>query len=806
MKHLYAFCLCFLFTTLAAQPGKTIALEYEDADGNLIVSTMAYSHIHSDRNVYTDGTMYVYWTGLQWTIGTSDYKPYFVTDVNTTPNPPDLASGNWEVVDSDTKLIVFGGTGTVDDGDPVKINLTVDANIQCNGESTGQLTATVTKGVAKFNYEWSNGSNTPRSGNSVNTISGLTAGTYGITVTDANGNEAVGSVTLAEPDELRANAKVERHVSCQGSFNGAVTAAPTGGTGPYTYSWSAGVSTASVSGLEGGKYTLTVTDANGCESIEEVTVNEPEKLTVAVKQQSNVSCNGGNGGSVELQASGGTEPYRYDWSNNETGNSLTELKAGTYTVTVTDGNGCTATLDTKIEEPDALTTTATVIGHVLCHGSADGSGRVTAIGGTEPYRYAWSDGSTEATITGLSGGTYPVTVTDGNGCTSVSSMTVNEADALEPVLAVTDASCRGAGSAELSVAGGTGPYVFSWSTGAATSAIGELTGGNYSVTVTDANECEWIKAFEVKAPAELDLTLSSTMDSGNGDGTAAVAVTGGLPPYTYVWSTDPVSSTAELSGLRTGIYTVQVTDASGCSQRAMVKVAMGIRGDACTTAIEVDSLLGGATDEQRLLASINSADYRKATPLPESLTDCFTGEDSLHHPVWFTFTGDGGTYRLSVSDCEGDDCLTEDKLLAAIFEGSCGDGALIDCSAGVPAGRSRAGLEITTRAGESYSVVMDGKGKATGRFRLEMTALASTGVTRLPATVISVFPNPTTGRVAFGELRPRRVEVFSHLGTRLLRIDEPGTAVDLAALPAGVYTLRLTGRENDAYTARVIRQ
>ncbi|WP_052259581.1 T9SS type A sorting domain-containing protein [Flavobacterium sp. KMS] len=302
-------------------------------------------------------------------------------------------------------------------------------NVSCNGGSNGSATVTATGGAGSYTYSWS------PSGGTAATASGLTAGAYTVTVTDANGCTKPQAFNIIQPS-LIVTSGTQVNVSCNGGSNASATVTATGGAGSYTYSWSpSGGTAATASGLTAGAYTVTVTDANGCTKPQVFNIIEPS-LIVTSGTQVNVSCNGGSNASATVTATGGAGSYTYSWSpSGGTAATASGLTAGTYTVTVTDENGCFKDQSFTIIEPTAITTSGTHT-NVSCNGQADGTATVTASGGSGALSYTWSpSGGTAATATGLTAGTYTVTVTDENGCFKDQSFTI-----IEPVahnLAVT---------------------------------------------------------------------------------------------------------------------------------------------------------------------------------------------------------------------------------------------------------------------------------------------------------------------------------------------------------------------------------
>jgi len=283
------------------------------------------------------------------------------------------------------------------------------------GASDGSATAT-----GADTYMWSDGQTTA-------TATGLAAGTYTVTGTNAAGCSSTVNVTINSAGGASL-ATTTTDPLCEGGSDGTAMVTATGGTTPYTYSWSNGGTMAMASGLAAGSYTVTVTDAAGCVSLETVTINDGASPTVTVTG-TDVNCNGASEGSAAATAADGTPPYTYDWSDGQTGANASNLAAGTYTVTVTDANGCTASESVTINEPaNALSVTATST-DATTQGANDGTATAMGAGGTPPYSYQWNTGGTTETITGLSPATYTVTVTDANGCTTSETVMVNDGPA-----------------------------------------------------------------------------------------------------------------------------------------------------------------------------------------------------------------------------------------------------------------------------------------------------------------------------------------------------------------------------------------
>ncbi|MCO4806846.1 MAG: hypothetical protein KC456_09665, partial [Flavobacteriales bacterium] len=452
------------------------------------------------------------------------------------------------------------------------LTVNIATNNTCNGSSNGSATAFAFGGTGSKSFSWSTGSTS-------NFIFGLSAGNYTVTVTDANGCTVSDTITITQPTTaLSVSSTSTTMVSCNGGNDGAITVAGTGGTPSYTYSWSTGATTATITGLTAGNYTVTILDAASCFAGNFFTITEPATaVSVSVSSSTNITCNGGNDGAATASGTGGTGTKTYAWSSGGTSATETGLTAGTYTVTATDANGCTDTDDVTLTQPNAVSATFTT-SNVSCNGGNDGSATASGTGGSGTYTgYAWTTGGTAATVTGLTAGTYTVTVTDNNGCTGTASTTITEPTVLSVTATESNVSCFGGndGSASASASGGTSSYSYSWSTGGSGSSITGLTAGTYTVTATDANGCTETDVVILTQPTVLVASIGTPTDvscNGGNDGAATASATGGTTSYSYAWSGGGGSS-ATATGLTAGTYTVTVTDANGCTDTESTTIA-----------------------------------------------------------------------------------------------------------------------------------------------------------------------------------------------------------------------------------------
>jgi gliding motility-associated-like protein len=497
------------------------------------------------------------------------------TPVQTTPTATGLPAGTYTVTVTDAHNC--SQTAAVTISQPTDINITVNkTDVSCYGDSNGTASAIVSGGTLPYSYSWNTTPVQTTAG-----IANLASGFYVITVTDGKGCTKNGSVTIIEPLLLTAST-TKTDVGCFGGSNGTATVNVTGGTSPYTYIWNTTpVQTgATAVGLSAGTYSVTVTDSKGCTTLASAIITQPNVLA-ATMTKTDVNCFGGNNGTATVTASGGSLPYTYAWNTTpiQTTSTATNLAAGTYVVTVTDANGCIRTATATVAQPSQLT--ASLSGtNTNCSGSNNGTATVVVSGGVALYTYSWNTtpAQTSATATGLGAGSYTVTVTDANGCIKTATTTVSQPTTLNATVNKTDVTCFGLGNGTATVAatGGTGPYSYSWNTTPVktTATINNLAPGTYIVTVTDSKGCSTPASITILEPAVLSASTTKTdVSCYNGNnGTASVTVTGGNTPYTYSWNTTPIKTTATITGLTAGTYTVTVTDIKGCTKTAAATI------------------------------------------------------------------------------------------------------------------------------------------------------------------------------------------------------------------------------------------
>ncbi len=551
-------------------------------------------------------------------------------------------------------------------------------NASCNGYCDGS--ASVFVGVDSYTYLWSNGQTSVEASN-------LCAGTYTVTVTGANGCTATSSVTITEPPLLTANI-TGTNVLCFGDNNGIAVLTVSGGTLPYTYLWSTGQITEDISNFYAGTYCVTVTDDNGCTATECVDIYEPPLLTANI-YGIDVLCNGENSGSAYLDVSGGTPSYTYLWNTGQTTYDLNDIYAGIYCVTVTDVNLCSATECVTITEPSEPLIVNITGTDVLCNGDCYGTANLTVTGGTSPYTYLWSTGQTEQNIKNLCAGDYTVTVTDANGCTATSSVTITEPSLLLTSIGVSIINineCHGDCNAEaiVGVSGGTPPYTYLWNDQLSQTSptATELCAGDYTVTVTDANDCIATNSVTITEPQALFALIKIPFLKcyGDCDATLMIGVSGGTPPYTYEWSNGQTTPT--VTDICAGFYSVVITDANGCTltKFIIIQEPPQLIIDFTNIISETFNCNGEAT-----------ANVTSGIPSYSYLWDSNAGNQTTP-----TATGlCAGTYTVTVTDANG---CTITGMVNILLEPACVD---VDCDINLDNDNA---LELFNQNGSSYDV------------------------------------------------------------------------------------------------------
>ncbi len=500
--------------------------------------------------------------------GTPPYN-YAWSNGDTGATADSLAAGTYWVTVTDSLGCIDSASVAVSEPDFVVVEIIDSSDVSSCLGNDGSATALATGGVGGYSYVWSNTDTGA-------VVMNLAAGIYRVTAIDSNGCADSASVTINQTSPVVVSILSKTDVSTCGGNDGSATASASGGTMPYAYAWSSGSTDSIANNLPAGNFTVTVTDFSGCTAGTSVTISAPVPGVAGIGSVSHVSCFGGSDGSAAATISGGASPYSYLWSNGSTDSTNAGLAANSYSVTITDNLNCTSTASATINEPSALTLAIDSVRNVLCNGDSNGFVLAVATGGTPPYNFNWSSGSTDSVATSLSAGGYYVTVTDANGCSINDSIQISEPSPLSAsVDTVTDVSCFGDddGSAQAVAAGGTPGYSFVWSSGDSSALAIGLSIGNYTVTVTDQNGCIASSSTSVSQPDEISLSVAVADVSfpGGSDGSVNLTVVGGTAPYDFSWSNTEI--TEDITDLSAGTYSVTVTDANGCTSTTSADVS-----------------------------------------------------------------------------------------------------------------------------------------------------------------------------------------------------------------------------------------
>jgi hypothetical protein len=536
---------------------------------------------------------------LAVTGGTSAYT-FNWADNSSNQNRSNLLAGTYIVTVTDQMNCSLIDTTVITQASVISISGTVK-NATCSGYSNGTVTLNVSGGTPNYSYSWTGGGNTSSAVN-------LSAGTYGVTVTDQSGCTAVNSFSVTQPSGITISDTVT-NTTCNGLSNGSITIGLAGGSPPYQFKWNDGTSTANRSGLSAASYVLTVSDNQNCSAINTYTVNQPAAVSIAYTNN-NVRCNGGSNASIKLTGNGGTSPYTYSWQNGLSSDSAGNLSAGIYTITMNDANNCSASVNINLSQPAAMTVNLNTA-NVPCYGQASGSIQASVTGGTPPFRYNWGTKVNTPELTDLDTGSYTVLVTDSNSCSALAQASISQPSQITTsVSSVVNATCFGAanGSINITTNGGTPGYSFLWSNNTTQQNLTQVKAGSYTVIVTDLNNCTASSTVTIAQPAAIGIDSNQTNVScyGGADGALTIEANGGNGGYTYSWNNQQTGDS--IYGLTAARYVVTVTDVMSCSASFSLSVSQPVQLSVTNTSSNV-SCNGGGNGTATLSATGGTSPY-----------------------------------------------------------------------------------------------------------------------------------------------------------------------------------------------------
>lgn len=499
-----------------------------------------------------------------------------------------LSAGTYTVTVTDNNSCQETASVDLLNPDAILLSATFDVG-SCSNSSDGAIDLTVNGGTAPFIFDWTGPSGFTSSSED---ISNLIAGSYIVIVEDNLGCIATETFELLPPTGLDATFDLT-DILCFGESTGAIITTPSGGTAPYNFVWIGPNGYFSndqdISNLFAGDYELAMFDSNGCVRVMPIVTINQEPEIIIDETVADVICFGQTNGSIDLIVSGGNPPYDINWAGpngfTSSQTNISGLAAGGYDLTLTDDFGCIINVSYEIFEPEEIVVSDTVI-DVICAGDANGSIEIEITGGTLPFDISWTGPngftSTDEDLIDLSGGTYNLNLTDGNGCPFTASYIVNETFVLVGTPDIDNISCFGEidGAITLTMSGGALPYDVSWvgpngfvGNGAT---ISNLEAGTYTASVLDGNGCVFTGDYDVLSPPELFLILDKIEITCNGfnDGTITANASGGTGVLTYAWSGPNgfTSGNVTISNLEAGDYTVVVSDAEGCSTTDTIEI------------------------------------------------------------------------------------------------------------------------------------------------------------------------------------------------------------------------------------------
>jgi gliding motility-associated-like protein len=466
---------------------------------------------------------------------------------------------------------------TIAEPQPLTIVDALATDVLCHGGSTGSVFATASGGSGTISFQWRGCTG----GNTINNAAatGLFAGCYAVTATDANNCTATATVDVGQPAAYDF-ALAQDSVSCSGRSDGGATIVVAGGTPPYNYLWDNATQAPSTTGLDAGPHFVTVTDAANCAATASVEVLQPAPFIIDSTAARAVSCFGGDNGTATVFATGGTAPYGYLWQDNQNTQKALNLGAGTFSVTVSDQNGCTAETNVTVGAPAELAVAFANVSGEKCAADCAGTATAQPTGGVPPYSFDWANPNLpdNAALTGLCPGQYLLTVTDDNGCTQSDKVDIAAAVPLDLRFDELPPSCEGLlnGSVEADVSGGTAPYTYQWANAATSIGLQNIGCGSYTLTLTDALGCVRSDTAVLDCPPTIEILGLNTQDVrcfGQANGQIAVQAQGGSGTLSYLWSDPNAQINATATNLPLGVYTVTISDANGCNTTVSANVA-----------------------------------------------------------------------------------------------------------------------------------------------------------------------------------------------------------------------------------------
>jgi HYR domain/Secretion system C-terminal sorting domain/SprB repeat/AhpC/TSA family len=772
------------------------------ASGSL---TCAVQTVNLSASSTTAGVTYK-WTG-----------PGINTTNQNQQNPAVTAAGSYTVVVTAANGCSNSQSVTVVSNTSVP-TVTVASSVPALGcqATSAQLSANVTP-TANYTFAWSlNG----QSIGSTSTITATQGGTYSVVVTNSgNGCSASSQLALTATPSLGVSILVGAQVLCNGGNNGSASASIIGGTQPISYLWNNGGTTSTISNLVAGPYSVVATDAQGCTASSMGSISQPTAI-IASATSTAITTVGVNNGTATVTGSGGTGSFTYSWSNGQTTASITGLAPATYTVVITDANGCSKSATTTVQGINcALSATATATA-VTAQGVNNGTVTATAAGGSGALTYNWSNGQTTATISGLAPGTYTVIVTDASGCTASATTTVQGVNcALTGSVTTTPVSCFGGtnGTATVTLANGTAPFAYTWS-GSSSSNLGA---GNYTVTATDAQGCAITLSFTISQPTDIVLPnaiVTNVQCANDNSGVIRLeGVTGGTTPYTVAWSNG--GSGMNIGNLAAGTYTPIITDSKGCTKTGAAVIVATIDITAPTLACPASRTI--CSDAASAVSYANPTATDNCTVNPSGLV-LNAGPASGQafavgvNTVSYTYTDGGGntatcSFTITVGQPLVLSASTITNGVTGVSAGAVnvtvigGTGPLTYSwknAAGTVVGNTQNLTNITTSGAYTLQVTdANGCTKSFPSFQVNMTISANEPVW---LQGVQLTPNPATTevRISWSDLLDLEISILDMSGRTVhqMRVQNSNQVqIPVNEWPEGAYLVKIQSGNESGY-------
>ncbi|MCB0542240.1 MAG: hypothetical protein KDC70_01915, partial [Saprospiraceae bacterium] len=587
---------------------------------------------------------------------------YLWSNGQTTSSIDDLAGGVYSVTISDGNCTQVIANLEVAEPSPLQIIENGIQQVLCNGAASGAIDIAVFGASPPYIFAWSNGANTED-------IGGLTAGGYSVTITDSKDCAFSSDIySIVQPEPLDVSGPASQQIDCHGENSGSISLTISGGKAPYQIHWNNGATSGNLENLPAGNYQATVTDANGCTRLFSTNITQPTAISIDDISTNDPACVGSTDGDITLTVSGGTGPYHFNWSSGQSGmgmNSIIGLIAGIYAVTIEDALGCIYLQDNiDLDAPQLLTLNLETLQPVSCFGTSNGAITVSVAGAEGALNILWNGQPGGLTLGAIPAGPYLLQISDARGCSIRDSFLLPQPKSplIATLLSAQNALCSKEpnGSIQVFTSGGTPPYTYHWSNNATTEDLPAIAAGDYTLSVTDANGCTaMLGPVAITEPPAL-IALPAIQDIpcfGTPTGSIEMAVSGGIPPYSYTWSTG--ESTPNIYFLPAGNYSVTIIDATGCARILADLPVIDKGAEFSVEIIDYQPVSCPGADDGKIIAmaSNGTAPYQFSWSPPVGL------HANVPSPVDQATGLSGGVYAVTLTDAAGCSAVSLDLLI-----------------------------------------------------------------------------------------------------------------------------------------------